>query len=40
MERVLHSAVFNQTEADLEMIHKKLKYYVQNRSFFEASSHP
>jgi hypothetical protein len=36
LERVLHSAVFNQTEAELEMIYKKLKYYVQNRSFFEA----
>jgi DNA polymerase III delta prime subunit len=36
LERVIHSAVFNQTEADLEQIQKKLKYYVQNRSFFEA----
>jgi DNA polymerase III delta prime subunit len=37
LERVLHSAVFNQTEADLEHIEKKLKYYVQNKSFFEAT---
>lgn len=36
LERVLHSAVFNQTDADLEQIQKKLKYYVQNKSFFEA----
>lgn len=37
LERVLHSAVFNQTAADLDRIQRKLKYYVQNESFFEAS---
>lgn len=37
LEQVLHSAIFNQTAADLNRIQKKLKYYVQNESFFEAS---
>jgi hypothetical protein len=37
LERVLHSAVFNQTAADLDRIQRKLRYYVQNESFFEAN---
>jgi hypothetical protein len=37
LEQVIHSSVFNQTAADLERIRRKINYYVQNESFFEAS---
>jgi hypothetical protein len=36
MERVLHSKIFNQSEFDIDSIRQRLKYYVQNKSFFEA----
>lgn len=36
MERVLHSNVFNQTNADIQAIERRVKCYVQNRSFFTA----
>lgn len=36
LETLLKSAVVNSTRLDLERIHKKLKYYVQNASFTKA----
>lgn len=36
IEKITHSAVFNQTDAGIEKIRKKLNYYVQNESYFEA----
>ncbi len=36
LERITHSAVFNQTYSDIEKIRRKLNYYVQNESYFEA----
>lgn len=36
MERILHSFIFNRSEAEFERISSKLRLYVQNSSFFEA----
>jgi Restriction endonuclease len=36
MERILHSSIFNRTDAEVERIRSKLKLYVQNASFLEA----
>jgi hypothetical protein len=36
LEKVLHSAVFVQTAFELENIKRKLRYYVQNESYFKA----
>lgn len=36
MEKILHSAIFNQTDFELESINKRIKYYVPNESFFQA----
>jgi len=33
LDRIIHSAVFNQTEIDLLRIRERIKYYVQNASF-------
>jgi len=38
LERVLHSAIFTQTDFDLERVKRKLKYYVQNESYFQAKA--
>lgn len=37
LEKIIHSKIVNQTEFELEYIKKRLKYYVQNESFFEAN---
>ncbi|MDP9311472.1 MAG: hypothetical protein M3R24_11425, partial [Chloroflexota bacterium] len=37
MDRIIHSAVFNYTDFEIDSIRQKTKYYVQNKSFFEAS---
>ncbi len=36
LERILHSALYNQTSMLVEEIQNKAKLYVQNKSFFEA----
>ncbi|MFA5974800.1 MAG: restriction endonuclease [Elusimicrobiota bacterium] len=38
LERILHAKVFNQSVLALEGIRRKVRYYVQNRSFFDAKS--
>lgn len=38
LERVIHSRIFSRTGADVERIKRRLKYYVQNESFFVASA--
>jgi hypothetical protein len=36
LERVLHNAIFTRTDFELENIQRKLKFYVQNQSYFKA----
>jgi hypothetical protein len=36
LKTILHSQIYNQTKAELKQIQKKLKLYVQNKSFFTA----
>lgn len=36
MEKILHNSVYNQSEIEIDYIKSKSKYYVQNKSFFEA----
>lgn len=36
MEKILHSSIYNQSEIEVDYIKSKSKYYVQNKSFFDA----
>lgn len=38
IERILHSGIFNYTEAQKEELKTRLKYYVKNPSFYEAKN--
>ncbi len=37
LDKVLHSNIYTQSEIEVKYIEKRLKYYVQNESFFDAS---
>ncbi|MDI3528941.1 MAG: hypothetical protein PWQ23_760 [Thermoanaerobacter sp.] len=36
MDRILHSSLYNQSDIELDSIKNKIKFYVQNKSYFKA----
>ncbi|MEC0270123.1 restriction endonuclease [Paenibacillus anseongense] len=36
MERIIHSDVYNKSDIELDLIKQKIKFYVQNKNYFQA----